>query len=150
MNFSHIRGMLKISKLLLLNFCSREFFFIFVIREIKFSQNHTFILDYVFYPFLQFSSQRVELKSTMITRFLTFKQLITIVQFKYYITILDLTNFNQFRNLWSFDGFGRANILWSDGRFRWCLSFFNCLCPTFNFISFKLSSIAEKQQIGSV
>ena len=129
-NFCHTRGMQKYLKLLFAKLCSREFFF-------SLFHNYTFILDYVFYRFLPLLSQRVGLKVKCAKSAI-------LVQFKYYITILVLNNFSQFRNFWDFDGIGRSNILLSDRCFCWWLSFLNCLRPNFNFIS--LSSVAKSNK----
>ena len=59
--------MLKVSRLLFANFCSREslsFFFHFA----KLGSLEVELLDHVFHELLQFPSQRVGLKNTIITR----------------------------------------------------------------------------------
>ena len=61
---------LKISRLIFANFRSRELssFFQFA----KLSSRETKLLAHVFHELLQFPSQRLEPKNSMITRFLTF------------------------------------------------------------------------------
>ena len=66
-NFCQIYQMLKILRLLFVNFCSRQIFIIFAIRKIKFSENRTFS------RILTVSFTKGATQKYNITRFLTFQ-----------------------------------------------------------------------------
>ena len=67
-DFYQICEMLKVSRWLFVSFCSRESSSFFFFQFAKLSSREVEHLDHVFHEILQFPSQRVGLKNTIITR----------------------------------------------------------------------------------